>query len=109
MKNRCNYECPFEYALEIVSGKWKGLAIFYLGREGTLRFSQLRRFLPGVTQKMLTQTLRFLESEGILHREVYPVVPPKVEYSLTDKGKELLPILDALQEWGQQHLPEKRP
>ncbi len=108
MKSRCNYECPFEYALEIVSGKWKGLVIFYLGREGTLRFSQLRRLLPGVTQKMLTQTLRFLEAEGILHREVYPVVPPKVEYSLTDKGSELLPILDALQEWGRQHLPMSR-
>ena len=107
MKSRCNHECPFEYALEIVSGKWKGLVIFYLGREGMLRFSQLRRLLPGVTQKMLTQILRFLEAEGILHREVYPVVPPKVEYTLTDKGRELLPILDALQEWGRRNLPKE--
>ena len=94
------YQCPFEYALSIVGGKWRGLAIFYLGRNGVMRYSELRRTLEGITQKMLTQTLRFLEAEGIIIRTVYPVVPPKVEYQLTEKGIKLLPILDALQEWG---------
>jgi len=95
------YQCPFEYALSIVGGKWRGLAIFYLGRYGVMRYSELRRTLEGITQKMLTQTLRFLEAEGIITRTVYPVVPPKVEYQLTEKGIKLLPILDALQEWGE--------
>ncbi len=95
------YQCPFEYALSIIGGKWRGLAIFYLGRNGVMRYSELRRTLEGITQKMLTQTLRFLEAEGIITRTVYPVVPPKVEYQLTDKGVKLLPILDALQGWGE--------
>jgi len=101
---KCNYECPFEYALDVISGKWRGLVIFYLGREGVLRYSEIRKILPKITQKMLTQTLRFLEAEGILDRKVYPVVPPKVEYRLTEKGKSLLPILDSLQEWGRENL-----
>jgi DNA-binding HxlR family transcriptional regulator len=96
--------CPFEYALEVLSGKWKGLVIFYLGRRGTLRYSELRRELGGITQKMLTQTLRSLEAQGLIHREVYPVIPPKVEYSLTPKGQSLLPILDALQRWGEEQI-----
>jgi len=104
---KCNYECPFEYALDIVSGKWSGLVIFYLGKENTLRYSEIRRKIPKITQKMLTQTLRFLESEGIVDRKVYPVVPPKVEYTLTQKGKKLLPILDSLQAWGKEHLKLK--
>ena len=101
---KCSYECPFEYALDVISGKWRGLVIFYLGREGVLRYSEMRKILPKITQKMLTQTLRFLEAEGIVDRKVYPVVPPKVEYRLTKKGKSLLPILDSLQEWGRKNL-----
>ena len=101
---KCSYECPFEYALDIISGKWRGLVIFYLGREEVLRYSEIRKILPKITQKMLTQTLRFLEAEGIIDRKVYPVVPPKVEYKLTEKGKSLLPILDSLQEWGRENL-----
>ncbi|ADV46054.1 winged helix-turn-helix transcriptional regulator [Nitratifractor salsuginis] len=107
MEQQKEFICPFEYALEILSGKWKGLVLFYLGRRGTLRYSQLRRELKGITQKMLTQTLRRLEEEGLIHREVYPVVPPKVEYSLTPKGQSLLPILDALQKWGDEQLRDK--
>jgi DNA-binding HxlR family transcriptional regulator len=104
MKAKNEYECPFEYALSIISGKWKGLVIFYLGREGVVRFAQLQRLIPGITQKMLTQSLRILEREGIVHRKVYPVVPPKVEYRLTSKGESLLPILDELQKWGDREL-----
>ncbi len=101
---RENYICPFEYALEIISGKWRGLVLFYLGLRGTLRYSQIKRELPTITQKMLTQTLRFLENEQLVDRKVYAVVPPKVEYKLTKKGKSLIPILENLQEWGKKQL-----
>ena len=104
MKEKEGYICPFEYALEAISGKWKGLVLFYLGRRGTLRYSEIRRELKSITQKMLTQTLRTLEVQGLIDRRVYPVVPPKVEYTLTDKGKSLLPILDSLQAWGEEQL-----
>ena len=69
-----------------------------------MRFSELKRELNGITQKMLTQTLRFLEEEKIISRKVYPIVPPKVEYTLTEKGKSIVPILKSLQEWGQEQL-----
>ena len=98
------YICPFEYALNTIAGKWRGLVIYYLYLNGTMRFSELKRELDGITQKMLTQTLRFLESEEIISRKVYPVVPPKVEYNLTSKGKSLVPILESLQEWGRKQL-----
>jgi len=104
MERKEDYICPFEYALEAISGKWKGLVLFYLGRRGTLRYSEIRRELKGITQKMLTQTLRALESQGLIDRRVYPIVPPRVEYTLTDKGKSLLPILDSLQAWGEEQL-----
>ena len=81
--------------------------LFYLGHLGTLRYSEIRRELKGITQKMLTQTLRTLEAQGLIDRHVYPVVPPKVEYTLTDKGKSLLPILESLQEWGNEQLQDK--
>ncbi len=105
-KSKCSSTdiCPFEYALDVISKKWRGLVIYYLYINGTMRFSYLRRELDGVTQKMLTQTLRFLEEEKIISRKVYPVVPPKVEYTLTDKGKSLMPILQSLQDWGKKHL-----
>jgi len=104
MEEKEGYICPFEYALETISGKWKGLVLFYLGRRGTLRYSEIRRELKVITQKMLTQTLRTLEAQGLIDRRVYPVVPPRVEYTLTVKGKSLLPILDSLQAWGEEQL-----
>ncbi len=95
------YKCGVEITLEIIGGKWKGVILWHL-RQKTLRFSQLRRRLPGVTQKMLTQQLRELERDGLLHREVYAEVPPRVEYSLTEKGLTLVPILELMCQWGQQ-------
>jgi DNA-binding HxlR family transcriptional regulator len=74
---------------------------------GTLRFSELRKFLPQATPKMLTQQLRELEADGIIHREVYPVVPPKTEYSLTDFGRTMSPVLNAMCEWGKEHMADK--
>ena len=95
-------KCPVETALDILAGKWKILILWYL-RGKTLRFSELQRLLPRTTQKMLIQKLRELEKDGIVHREVYPVVPPKVEYSLTEYGESLKPILKQLYLWGEIH------
>lgn len=91
--------CPVETTLLLIGDKWKVLILRDLFT-GTKRFNELKKSLTGVTQKMLTQQLRDLEQDGIIHREVYPVVPPKVEYSLTDLGKTLEPILKTLTEWG---------
>lgn len=93
------YLCPLELSIDLIGGKWKTIIIWQL-REKTLRFSQLKRRLPGITQKMLTQQLRDLENDGLIFREVYPQVPPKVEYSLTDYGQTILPILKSLFKWG---------
>lgn len=90
--------CPMTTAMKQIGGKWKLLLVYYLATQ-TKRFSQLKRDLPTITTKMLTQQLRELESDGIVSRKVYPVVPPKVEYSLTAKGKKLLPIIEALNKW----------
>ena len=88
----------------MIGGKWKAVILYHLTHEGTHRFSELRRKIPGVSERMLTQQLRELEDDGILHREVYPEVPPKVEYSLTDYGKSFRPITAVMCEWGQRHM-----
>jgi len=95
----CSDGCPVEAALEQISGKWKGLIIYHL-KDETLRFSELSKQVGNVTQRSLTKQLRELESDGIVYRKVYPVVPPKVEYSLTEKGKKLRDVIFALGEWG---------
>lgn len=95
-------DCAIAYAIGIVGGKWK-LAILYYLAHGTKRFNQLRRLMPEVTQQMLTLQLRELERDGIVHREIYAQVPPKVEYSLTAHGRTLEPILLALGVWGETH------
>ncbi|GAA6179995.1 hypothetical protein NBRC116594_14330 [Shimia sp. NS0008-38b] len=95
----CSGGCPVEGALEQISGKWKGLIIFHL-LGGTLRFNELRRRLGTVTQRTLTKQLRELEAVGIITREVYAVVPPKVEYSLTEKGQNLRCVVEGLRAWG---------
>ena len=95
-------KCPVETALDVLAGKWKILILWYLRAEKK-RFSELQKMLPRTTQKMLIQKLRELEEDGIVHREVYPVVPPKVEYSLTEYGKSLKPIIKQLYLWGDNH------
>lgn len=94
------YLCGIDAALDVVSGKWKGLVLWELQAHGTRRFAELRRALPGVSEKMLTQHLRELEEDRLLHREVYAQVPPKVEYSLTEPGATLIEALKPLGEWG---------
>jgi len=96
----CNEGCPVEAALEQIAGKWKGLIIYQL-LEGTLRFNELSRRIGNVTQRSLTKQLRELEADGIVHRKVYAVVPPRVEYSLTNKGKRLRDVIVALRDWGE--------
>lgn len=95
-------KCPVETALDVLAGKWKILILWYLRRD-TLRFNELQKMLPRVTQKMLIQKLRELEDDGIVLRVVYPVVPPKVEYSLTSYGQSLKPILKQMYLWGEVH------
>ena len=93
------YACSFAFALDMISGKWKGLILWYL-RDETLRYGEIRKRLDGITQKMLTQTLRDLEKHQLITRKVYPVVPPKVEYTITSHGKGLIPIFEQMLEWG---------
>ena len=97
--------CPVEATLELIGGKYKALILWHLS-EGKLRFSDLRRVITA-KPKMLTQQLRELEAQNLIHREVYPEIPPKVEYSLTDTGRSLMPILVAMREWGVRYLRGK--
>ncbi|WP_018751270.1 winged helix-turn-helix transcriptional regulator [Paenibacillus sanguinis] len=99
--------CRVDNALEILVGKWKPIILLYLLQEGTKRFSELKRHLPEISQKMLTQNLRELEAEEIIERIVYPEVPPRVEYSMTEYGRSLEPILDAMHDWGTRHVQRK--
>lgn len=101
-----NENCPVEATLELIGGKYKALILWHLS-EGKLRFSQLRDQIKGVTPKMLTQQLRELEAKMLIDRQVFPVVPPKVEYSLTDLGKSLMPLLVAMRDWGTTYLRSK--
>ena len=97
-----HYRCAVEATLDVVGGKWKGVIVYHL-LQGTRRFGELRRLIPDVTQRMLTLHLRELESDGIVHREVYREVPPRVEYTLTPFGKSLAPILHIMQAWGEEY------
>jgi len=102
--------CPVEATLSFLDGKWKGVILFHL-MGGTLRFNELRRKLPSVTQRMLTKQLRELEESGLVSRTVFPVVPPRVDYALTPLGLTLRPVIKALAVWGEENvfcLPEGR-
>ncbi|GAA0251438.1 helix-turn-helix domain-containing protein [Cryptosporangium japonicum] len=96
------YICGIDAAMDVVSGKWKSLILWELDHHGTRRFGELRRGLPGVSEKMLVQHLREMEEDGLVHREVYREVPPRVEYSLTDDGRSLNEALRPLGAWGTQ-------
>jgi DNA-binding HxlR family transcriptional regulator len=95
----CHVACSVEIALDVIGGKWKGVVLYHL-LGGVKRFNELRRLIPSVSQRMLTRQLRELEAHGLVNRVVYPVVPPKVEYSLTELGLTLETVLQDLRSWG---------
>ncbi|WP_276316182.1 winged helix-turn-helix transcriptional regulator [Paenibacillus lignilyticus] len=96
--------CKIETALEILVGKWKPVILFHLFGNGTMRFSELQRAMPDISKKMLTSQLRELEYHDIVHREVYRQIPPKVEYSITEYGAKMTPLLQAIGNWGMAHV-----
>jgi DNA-binding HxlR family transcriptional regulator len=96
------YNCPVEVTLDVIGGKWKAVILFWL-KDAVWRFAELRRKIPGISERMLAQQLRELERHGIVHRQVYAEVPPKVEYSLTQYGRTLRPITELMCEWGKKH------
>ena len=98
--------CPVETTLEMIGGKYKALILWHLS-SGKLRFSELKKAVSTATPKMLTQQLRELENDALIHREVFPVIPPKVEYSLTETGRSLIPVLIAMRDWGAEYLHSK--
>ncbi len=98
------YQCPVEATLSQIGGKYKAIIIYHLLENHVLRYSQLQKFLPQATAKMLSQQLRQLETDGLIHREVFPVVPPKTEYSLTERGKTLAPVIKEICDWGKTYM-----
>jgi len=106
IKGLPNENCPVSATLHLIGGKYKALLLWHL-TAGTLRFHQLRELVPEATPKMLTQQLRELEADGLISRTVYPVVPPKVEYALTEQGRSLFPILEAMYLWGSNRMAEE--
>ena len=98
-KHDADHECPVEVTLDVIGGKWKGMVLYRL-LEGAARFNEIRRAVPKATQRMLTLQLRELESDGVIRRKVYAEVPPKVEYSLTEIGLSLKPLLLWMEDWG---------
>lgn len=103
-----NLLCPIRYAIDIVGGKWKLPIICMLAGGLPTRYSSIKRKLAGITNMMLAQSLKELEAAGIVHREQYNEVPPRVEYTLTDKGKSIIPPLTKLAEWGADHMREEK-
>ncbi len=94
------YRCYFELTLAVIGGKWKPIILYHLSLANAVRFGELRRGMPDVTERMLTRQLRELEADGLVHREVYREVPPRVEYSLTEMGRSLIPLLLQMRAWG---------
>ncbi|CAN5513843.1 hypothetical protein BH11BAC2_BH11BAC2_11680 [soil metagenome] len=103
--NDRSFYCPVELTFSVISGKYKGMLIWHL-RDSVLRYGELRRLIQGITHKMLTQSLRDLEQDGIIHREAYHEIPPRVEYSLTPLGKDMLPVIEQMAIWGKFFIQE---
>ena len=100
------YSCSVEVAVAVIGGKWKSVVLYHLIQRRVVRFGELGRLLPKATAQMLTAQLRELEADGVVHRKVYPQVPPKVEYSLTPFGETLAPIIRAMARWGESYASE---
>lgn len=100
-----NYRCPVTETMSVIGSKWKPI-ILWIIHDQTRQFGEIQRFIPKITHKVLTQQLRELERDGIVNRRVYPIVPPKVEYSLTEYGSTIIPILKEMEKWGTTHITE---
>ncbi|HIS83310.1 TPA: helix-turn-helix transcriptional regulator [Candidatus Scatenecus faecavium] len=105
-KIKTEYKCPLEATMDIIGGKYKGIILGHLIQR-TLRYNELQKLIPQATPKMLIQQLKELEADGIVERKLYPVVPPKTEYSLSERGKTLIPIIIELNNWGIAYLKEQ--
>jgi DNA-binding HxlR family transcriptional regulator len=101
---RCRRRIPVEAALDLIGGKWKGVILYHLLKDERLRFNEIKRRLPSISQRILTKQLRELERDGVLHREVFPEVPPRVEYSPTKLGTSLASVIKSLEAWGSRRL-----
>lgn len=101
-KNLCgkSYNCFFELTMTVFSGKWKAIILYHIAEAEVLRFSEIRRGMNGITERMLAKQLRELEADGVVSRHIYNQIPPKVEYRLTDIGRKLIPILNMMKDWG---------
>ncbi len=106
-ENETKYSCPIEYTLNLIAGKWKLIILWHLSQEKVMRYGEIKKSLNNITHKMLSQQLKELEADGFIHREQYPEIPPKVEYSLTKLGESFMPILESMSSWGKKHLKEK--
>ena len=93
----------FSYTLSLINGKYKMVILYCLMEFGVVRFNEMKKYIGTISYKTLSLTLKELEADGLIHREEYPQIPPKVEYSLTDRGKSLIPILDQMCDWGEQN------
>jgi Predicted transcriptional regulators len=98
------YSCPVEFTQKVIGGKWKPVILWHLATEGVKRYGEIKKLLIKVSHKMLSQQLRELEMDNLIHREEYRQIPPKVEYSITDKGRTLLPILKLMHHWGLENM-----
>ncbi|MEM9761168.1 MAG: helix-turn-helix domain-containing protein [Pseudomonadota bacterium] len=104
MRDPKRFTCPVEATLDVIGGKWKSIILYYLFEEGVHRFVELRRKIPGISERMLTQQLRELAKDDIVRRQAYAEVPPRVEYSLTEYGLTLASVSEALCDWGEAHI-----
>lgn len=98
--------CPVEYTLSVIGGKWKPIILYHLSTGGIMRYGEIKKSMSGITHKMLSMQLKELEADGLVLRTEYPQVPPKVEYQLTDKGISLMPVFQAMSNWGKLNRPE---
>ena len=106
ISNECLSSTGFSYTLSLINGKYKMTILYTLMEFGVVRFNEMKKYIGGISYKTLSVTLKELEADGLVHRKEYPQIPPKVEYSLTGRGKSLIPILDGMCEWGLQNKPE---
>lgn len=97
--NQDKYKCPLEYTQKVVGGKWKPVILWFLYIDGIKRYGELKRSLTNISHKMLSQQLKELEADNLVHREEYHQIPPKVEYSITDKGRTVIPLLELMHKW----------